>query len=224
MYKQQKPLTVSSGILSLLITALVLAIAASANAQTSSTPLPATSTNTSLTSTTTATSTQTATTTSLEARLSAQKSDLERKQVELSSSTLVRKGILNEAKQAQVTELVGQYVTSISETILRLRNFSNRLEVEVADFSEQNTNVSTVANKINNANYLIREAETSLKDVNLNIQYTVTSATPQTDWIPLKSQLQLTNLFIRNAHVELNGILSNLREVDEEVSNPASTQ
>lgn len=224
MYKQQKPLTVSSGILSLLITALVLAIAASANAQTSSTPLPATSTNTSLTSTTTATSTQTATTTSLEARLSAQKSDLERKQVELSSSTLVRKGILNEAKQAQVTELVGQYVTSISETILRLRNFSNRLEVEVADFSEQNTNVSTVANRINNANYLIREAETSLKDVNLNIRYTVTSATPQTDWTALKSQLQLTNLFIRNAHGELNGILSNLREVDEEVSNPASTQ
>lgn len=230
MYKQQKPLTLSSGLIALVLTAIVLAIASSANAQqedaaTTSGPraperraevesqimtLQAAATSSafsSVSSTLAATTTAEATWAEKRAAwqevLNQRQAELARKRAELASTTAPRHSILSQRAITAITESSSRIAQQVSESILRLRNASEGMRGQVEDLRHRGLSVDSIVADIDQAGDLLAAAEQTLQGIDIDMAYALTSADPRAEWQNTKATLRLVNNAVQEASVLL---------------------
>lgn len=228
MYKQQKPLTIQSGIIALILTAVVLGIAATTNAQTTTeagtqaperrealdspnSPVVLQASSSSSTSTPTNNMSRGEI---LNERLMNRQAELARKQAELSSTTAARKSILSERAQMNIIQLSSRAIQRLSETISRLRSVSTEIRSKVSILDNQGETIDPIIILLDRANENLTFVERSLQNIDVDISYFISSATPKSEWQNTREtlssifqELTETSSLLRQATFELRNVV-----------------
>ena len=234
-FKLSKPLSASSLVWALLVTAVVLLIASGANAQeemaTSSIPavppieeMPPIPDARNMTATATATLTTTTSlpmppvpavdtrsqrAAALEERLSdiqERRAAIEAKRTALQSASSTRRALLPEAAKQRALNGMARVGSVLSTSISKSRDFATRLEARADELGANNA-----ATLIDQAKAQLDLAEQALRDLDVNAEYALTSAQPRTDWQDVREQFGVVRQALREAHLLLRSAASEMR-------------
>lgn len=221
MYKQQKPLTLSSGLLACAVTALVLLVAASANAQTGggTNPVsmperreaisppsgvrPAAGMSVSGVSSDRQAERR--------ANLAERQAALEQKRLELADAAATRQAALGQAAQVRVRQMTGASVSLLSESIGKTRSLHDRLHRHAEDLGTRGIDMSAALAALDQANELLRDAETALSGIDISIEYALTSSDPRADWSDARVQLQSVREILQEARLLMREALAAIK-------------
>jgi len=223
MYKKQKPLTVSSGILSLLLTALVWFIAAGANAQTEEPIMTTQSASSSdITTTTDLSNTPLPAVITLPIKLSNWQTavnnreiEINRKRTELASTSIVRTPLISEQSMTIIAPKISQDVQVLNDSITSLNNIRTTLANHLQDLNNSGVDTNVENQHLDEVGQLLTAASTQLQNIDINIRYFVTSPDPKTDWIDVKQQLTTTVDILTDTKVELTKSIVAIRQLSE---------
>lgn len=215
MYKQQKPLTVSSALLASLVTVLVLIAAATANAQNEDEA-------TSEQEETRAASNSIMQAGRMENRIDAQskvaeiREELASKRAALASSTVERKAALTEQSQERISARVEKMIELLTTAIYKLRDFSQRIQDHASTLSDSGVDIGKTTTLLTAVDAALEEAVVALEDIDVNLEFALTSERPSDDWQDVKSQILLVRDQIREAHSLLREAMTELKEATTE--------
>lgn len=231
MYKQQKPISLSSTVWALIVTALVLLIAASAHAQTpapmndpmpmpnatadaagSSTipnpPIPATSTAPAENGpATNVTANGVADT--YQAAIAARRAALETKRVMLESASSTRRAVLTAATQTAIQNGVAAITVTLNQAVGRLREALEHLQSKTGELSA-GQNSPAISSSLQSASSYLALAEEALGDADLNARYAATSDQPMIDWMDVRQQLTDVRALIQESQRSLRAAADGL--------------
>lgn len=245
MYRQSKPFNLSSLIVSLSITALVIGLASSAKAQEPgvlNTPIPRRA-NVDVPREVTPSAdrasvlqekqiqinerqevSNTAMIDWAERRNALASSTAERrtilaeKRAIIASSTIERRAALGENVQERIRNTAGNLVKVLNNTISKMSQFSNRLREKAVQLSDRGVDTTEVLSTLSEVDRLITAAEAAIVDINVNIEYTVTSANPKEDWQDAKTQFQEVRSALKDIHDLLRTVVSELKTAVKETN------
>lgn len=230
LYKQQKPLTISSVFLTLIVTSLVLLAASSANAQ-------ATITNdrgavndrrievkeamiakrAELASTTAARreafSLQR---TERQSAFEERKASLEEKRAALASTTAARKAALAEKVQTRIIQIGEKASATLNRAINTLQNFSSDLRNRTNTVADNDIDVNPVLALLDEVDGLLSDAKIALDGIDINVQYVATSDNPRADWADARAQFTEVRDLLKQARDLLKEALAELKNVVRE--------
>lgn len=144
---------------------------------------------------------------------------LERKRAELASSTLARKAALNAEAQARMGQLAEKSASTLLGALTRIKNISSNLRDRAESMSSRGVDTTEAMVLLDQADDLISQAESSLSDIDINIEYALTSETPKETWADARIQFQTTAEIIRTIRPLLHEVVTALREAIRNTEN-----
>lgn len=143
---------------------------------------------------------------------------LERKRAELASSSIERKAALNEKVQERMTQRAENLISVLSGALTRIKNVNTNLRERAESMSSQGIDVAEAITLLDQIDDLIKEAESSLSGIDVNVEYTLTSETPKEAWVDTKTQFQTTAEIIRTIRPLLQETVTTLKEAIKNAS------
>lgn len=141
------------------------------------------------------------------------------KRAELASSTLERKAALDAATQERVRQLADNSVSILSGAIGRMKNISSNLRERAETISSRGVNTVEAISLLDQVDDLLTQAEASLYDIDVNIEYSLTSENPRENWIDARGQFQTTVEIIKAIRPLLQETVTTLKVAIQNTNN-----
>ena len=221
-FKQIKLTFTFLSLLALLVVSLVLFIAQIAFAQTPATstsvaPMPIeTRTAVSVEQAATATVPETLTT---QENLGTTTTDLRRadiaeKRALIETRRAEGRAILAETTQTRVTTIAGAAAARLTATIDKLALIAVRLRVYALDLQARGVDVTAELTALSTIETLFADARSSLEDIDVEIEFVVTSDTPRDDWAAARAQFAAISDTLKEAYELLRETITALKAAE----------
>lgn len=151
------------------------------------------------------------------------RSNLEEKRLALASSSVARRAILSEMAQKRISARADKIKEILTSGITKTKGISDRLHTRVIELQARGVDVSVVLANLNEANVLLATAEQALEGIEINTEYTVTSANPRDDLVDVKNQINNVRDLIKEAQSLLRETMKSLKEAIKNTPRTNST-